>query len=163
VYTTFVEFDDIANAFVRTAHRIVWCNVATVDRHGRPRSRILHPIWEHVPGGLEAWVITRPSPIKVAHLDVTPYVSCAYADREHGVAIAECRATWVDDEREVRRIRNTFLHAPAPIGYDYANAYPDGPTDPECRLLRLDPWRVLTNDATGIAAGERAAVWTAEH
>ena len=36
----------VAPAFVEMAHRIVWASVATVDRQGRPRSRILHPIWQ---------------------------------------------------------------------------------------------------------------------
>ena len=35
-----------APAFVAMAHRIVWCNVATVDAKGRPRSRVLDPIWQ---------------------------------------------------------------------------------------------------------------------
>ena len=35
-----------APAFVEMAHRIVWATVATVDERGRPRSRVLHPIWE---------------------------------------------------------------------------------------------------------------------
>jgi hypothetical protein len=36
----------VAPAFVEMAHRIVWASAATVDKHGRPRSRILHPIWQ---------------------------------------------------------------------------------------------------------------------
>jgi len=32
---------DVAPAFVRMAHEIVWCSAATVDRSGRPRSRVL--------------------------------------------------------------------------------------------------------------------------
>ena len=36
----------VAPAFVELAHRIVWGTVATVDPEGRPRTRILHPIWE---------------------------------------------------------------------------------------------------------------------
>ena len=35
-----------APAFVEMAHRIMWCSAATIDPHGRPRSRILHPIWQ---------------------------------------------------------------------------------------------------------------------
>jgi hypothetical protein len=148
--------------FVRTAHRMVWCSVATVDGHGRPRSRILHPIWELARQDLRGSVITRPSPIKLAHLDGNPYVSCAYSHKEHGVAIAECRATWIDDDEEVGRVWNLFLHAPEPLRYDFTNAHPDGPTNPECRLLRLEPWRLIVNDPPRIAAGERAAVWTAK-
>lgn len=157
-----MEFDEIANTFVRTAHRIVWCNTATVDRQGRPRSRVLHPIWELAPHGLHGWVITRPSRIKVAHLEATPFVSCAYSDRQHDVAVAECRATWIDDNDEVRRVWDLFLHAPGPLHYDFAIAYPDGPSDPECRLLRFDPWRIVVNDTARIFAGKRAAVWSAE-
>ena len=37
---------EISQPFVDMAHSIVWCTVATVDRKGRPRSRVLHPIWE---------------------------------------------------------------------------------------------------------------------
>ena len=40
---------EIAPAFVEMAHRIVWGSAATVDREGRPRSRILHPIWRDGP------------------------------------------------------------------------------------------------------------------
>ena len=39
------ELAAAAPAFVAMAHRIVWANVATVDADGRPRSRILHPLW----------------------------------------------------------------------------------------------------------------------
>ena len=44
-----MSMDDLAHvapAFIEMAHRIVWCSAATVDTHGRPRSRILHPIWQ---------------------------------------------------------------------------------------------------------------------
>jgi hypothetical protein len=37
---------ETAPAFVEMAHKIVWVSVATVDVQGRPRSRILHPIWQ---------------------------------------------------------------------------------------------------------------------
>ena len=39
------ELAEVAPAFVEMAHRIVWCTAATVDSQGRPRSRILHPVW----------------------------------------------------------------------------------------------------------------------
>ena len=58
--------------FIAVAHRIVWCTVATVDRHNRPRSRILHPIWTRPPApaddAITGWITTRPTPLKVAHL-----------------------------------------------------------------------------------------------
>src|SRR5688572_4242363 len=94
------------------AHRIVWCGVATVDRRGRPRTRILHPIWERAGDGVRGWVVTRKSPLKTAHLERTPYLSCTYWNATHDVAIADCHA-----------IR------------------PDGPSAEGAALLALEPWR----------------------
>ena len=62
-YTTMVVLISttmvVDEAFVTIAHRIVWCTVATVDRRGRPRSRILHPYWERTPDGLVGWITSR--------------------------------------------------------------------------------------------------------
>jgi hypothetical protein len=51
-----------APAFVEMDHQIVWCSVATVDRAGRPRSRVLHPIWVWSEEALTGWVATMPIP-----------------------------------------------------------------------------------------------------
>ena len=39
-------FDEIKDEFNARVQRIVWCTVTTIDQKGRPRSRILHPIWD---------------------------------------------------------------------------------------------------------------------
>ena len=49
-----VAFDDIETRLRLITDRIVWCTFATVDRSGKPRSRILHPIWE----GPTGWIAT---------------------------------------------------------------------------------------------------------
>ena len=49
---TFAEIED---EFIALAHKMVWCNVATVDAQGRPHSRILHSIWD----GSTGWIATR--------------------------------------------------------------------------------------------------------
>jgi hypothetical protein len=72
-----VEQIAAAEAFVAVAHRVVWCNLATVDRRGRPRSRLVHPIWERTGDGLTGWIASRPTPLRRAHLAATPFVSCA--------------------------------------------------------------------------------------
>lgn len=46
------DFSTIEAEFVERVHKMVWCNAATIDSQQRPRSRILHPIWEALPGGL---------------------------------------------------------------------------------------------------------------
>jgi hypothetical protein len=142
---------ELATEFVATAHRIVWCSVATVDRRGRPRSRILHPYWERTPDGLTGWVLTRPSPLKVAHLAATPYVSCSYWDATHDVAIADCAATWEDDLDTHARVWELFRKAPEPLGYDFHQVWPDGPGAPGSALLRLEPWRLHVADALTVA------------
>ena len=53
------SLSEVAPAFVDMAHRIVWCTAATVDRANRPRSRVLHPVWEWGDGVLTGW--PRPS------------------------------------------------------------------------------------------------------
>lgn len=131
--------DDITADFVRVAHRIVWCSLATVDRRGRPRSRVVHPYWERTGGGLTGWVFTRPTPLKVAHLAGRPYASCSYWDPAHEIAVAECAAALVDDDATHRRVWDLFASADAPLGYDPA-ILGDGPVT----VLRLTPWRLRT-------------------
>jgi hypothetical protein len=97
------DLAEIAPLFVEIAHRVVWCSVATVDSDGRPRSRILHPYWEWDGQALVGWVATMPTPLKRAHLDRTPYVSCSYWAPSQDVAVAECRAELLFDD-EVRTL-----------------------------------------------------------
>ena len=67
--------------FVEIAHRIVWCTLATVDGRGRPRSRLVHPVWTIEPGGeLVGRVASRRGSPKSAHLAGTPFASCSYWD-----------------------------------------------------------------------------------
>src|SRR4051812_40651944 len=86
----------VEEQFIQTAHRVVWCSVATVDRRGRPRSRLMHPVWEATDGGIRGLVTTRPTPLKRAHLAHSPFVSCSYWDPHHDTAVAECHARWLE-------------------------------------------------------------------
>ena len=146
----------VVDTFIATAHRIVWCTVATVDRRGRPRTRILHPYWERAGDGVTGWVVTRRSPLKTAHLARTPYVSCSYWDATHDVAIADCHANWEDDLDQAARVWELYAAAPAPLGYDFHAIWPDGPGSEGAALLRLDPWRLHVADAMTVAS---PSVW----
>ena len=64
--------DRIAPAFIEMAHSIVWASVATVDSDSRPRSRILHPIWEWDGTRMTGWIATSPLSPKAAHLEAHP-------------------------------------------------------------------------------------------
>ncbi len=133
-------FDAVAEEFTRRAHTMVWCNVATVDARGRPRSRVLHPIWE----GTTGWIGTRRESPKARHLAANPYVSLAYVSDVAAPAYAECVAEWVDDSATKERIWDLFKAAPAPLGYDPAPIFGDLPG---FGLLKLTPWRVQLLEA----------------
>jgi hypothetical protein len=133
---------ELAEAFVRVAHRIVWCTLVTVDRRGRPRSRVVHPIWEHTPDGLVGRLFTRPTPLKLAHLAASPYVSCSYWDPQHEVAVAECRAEFEDDERTRKDLWALFAATPEPLGFDPKTRGGEDHRDPKITVLRLTPWRI---------------------
>ncbi len=137
------DLNQVAPAFLEMAHRIVWCSAATVDANGRPRSRILHPIWQWDGSSLVGWVATSPTPLKRAHLSYSPYMSLNYWASSHDTCVAECRATWAFDEQTRRMVWNLFSHTPEPVGYDPA-IIPgwENPTSETFVALRLEPWRL---------------------
>jgi len=132
---------EVAPSFVEMAHRIVWASAATVDARGRPRSRILHPLWQWDGSKLTGWIATGPSPSKVAHLKASPYLSLSYWIPSHDTCVADCRVTWAFDDQTRIDVWNMFLHAPPPVGYDPAAIEVwKSPTSDSFAALRLDPW-----------------------
>ncbi|HEY7035591.1 MAG TPA: pyridoxamine 5'-phosphate oxidase family protein [Thermomicrobiales bacterium] len=136
------DFEAIAPEFLERVNRIVWCSAATVDGRGRPRSRILHPIWE---GGI-CWITTNRTSFKGRHLARNPYVSLAYVDPAKP-AYADCLATWADDPVDKRHVWDLALRTPPPLGFDPATIYDpiDGTTTGRLPLgvLKLVPYRIV--------------------
>jgi general stress protein 26 len=151
------SFADIADEFNARVARIVWCTVATVDLKGRPRTRILHPIWE----GSTGWIATGRHSHKAKHLAHNPYVSLSYWDQQHQQIYADCRAEWVDDAATRRRIWDLYKNTPPPLGYDPAiiPVWKDGPDTPEFGVLKLTPWRIELFAINQMATGQEPAVW----
>jgi hypothetical protein len=152
--------DSVLDTFVSTAHRITYCHLVTVDRYNRPRSRLIHPMWAAADGSIVGWLGTRPTPLKVAHLDHSPYVSCAYNSAEHDFAVAECAAEWVTDVRERRLVWERFKAVPAPVGYDPATIWSSTDAD-DYAVLRFTPWRITVGLGAELATGARPHVWCA--
>ena len=145
------------------AHQIVWASVATVDRDGRPRSRILHPYWEWDGTDLVGWIATVPTPVKRAHLDAHPEVSVSYWTPSHDTCSAECAVQWHLDDDTCRAVWDTFASAPAPVGYDpfIIPMWSDGPTSDQFAVLRLTPRRLRVMAGTVMTAGVgHPMVWT---
>lgn len=145
------------------AHQIVWCSVATVDTHGRPRSRILHPIWQWEAGQLIGWIGTSPTPTKRAHLQASPYLSANYWSPSHDTCVADCRASWAFDDETRTRVWDLFKHGPKPVGYDPA-IVPSwkSPTSEAFAALRLEPWRLRVFPGTVLLGqGGQVLTWQA--
>ena len=159
------DLASIAPSFVDMAHRIVWASVATTDTDGRPRSRILHPLWEWDGSSLVGWIATGPTPVKWSHLERTPYVSINYWAPNHDTCTAECRTEWFLDDETRERIWNAFKGAPAPVGYDPAiiPAWADGPRSPAFAALRLEPLRLRVFPGTVLLGqGGEVQTWKAD-
>ena len=146
---------EVAPAFVDMAHRIVWSSVATVDRRNRPRSRVLHPIWEWDGSELTGWIATVPTPVKRAHLDHSPHVSVSYWADDQDTCVAECRAGWHLDGETCNRVWDLFLNGPEPVGYDPAiiPAWTE-PTKDSFAAIKLEPWRLRVFPGTLLIRGE---------
>jgi uncharacterized pyridoxamine 5'-phosphate oxidase family protein len=139
-----LTFAEIEQEFIERAHSVVWCNGATIDMRNRPRSRVLHPLWE----GATGWVTTRRNSPKIKHLAANPFISLAYIADPFKPIYVECRAAWDDDLATRRRIWDLFKNAPAPFGFDPADVW-GRVEDPDNGLLQLTPWRIELNDFSG--------------
>lgn len=130
------HFSEIEAEFIQRVHTMVWCSVATVDSQQRPRSRVLHPIWE----GSTGWIGTGRNSFKARHLEKNPYVSLAYIADISKPAYVDCTAAWEDELAVKQRIWNLYKNAPPPLGYDPAMAFKS--VEEDFGLLKLTPWRI---------------------
>src|SRR5688572_31630005 len=132
-----VRFEDIQSEFMNRAQLAVYCNVANVDRKGRPRSRVMHVVWD----GPIGWVISWPGSHKAKQLANNPYVSLAYVKDPMKPVYIECIAEWVREVGEQQRIWELHKTIPPPLGFDPAPHY--GTIEHEYfGLLRFTPWRI---------------------
>ena len=130
-------------------------SATTVDAKGRPRARMLHPMWD----GSTGYIATGRDSFKAKHIGANPYVSLSYWDQQHQQVYAECKATWEDDPAEKQRIWDLFKNTPLPYGYDPAMFWPGGVTDPGFGLLKLAPWRLEISAIQDMMTGQPPKVW----
>jgi general stress protein 26 len=131
------SFADLEAEFIERAHRMVWCDMATVGPDGRPRTRIVHPVWD----GDTAWMTSLRVGPKAEDIDRNPYISLAYVIDPLKPAYAECVASWVDDRDERIAIWERIAAIPEPLGYN-AQIMFGGYDVPNLTLLRLEPWKI---------------------
>jgi len=142
--TTVTSFKDIRDDFLTTVSKIVWCNVATLDTKGRPRSRVLHPMWE----GSTGWIMTGRQSLKAKHLSKNPHLSLAYVAEPFTPIYVEATAQWIDDPTQKERIWELFKNTPEPYGYDPAPFF--GSVDSVgFGVLNITPWLIELYDLMG--------------
>lgn len=147
-------FADIADEFSARINKAIWCNVATIDRKERPRSRILHPIWQ----GEIGWITTRRGTPKEQHLEAHPFVSLAYIADVVKPVYVDCKAEWIEDRAVKQQIWRLIQDTPPPLGFDPAPIY--GSVDnPEFGLLKLTPWRIEVTSVASVPPERK--VWYA--
>lgn len=147
--------------FSERVRETIWCTMATIDRRGRPRSRIVHPIWETpLRDDAEGFVRSPRDWFKGKHLAANPHVSLTDWHPKLGPLYVNCRADWVADRDEKTLAWDLFRSTPRMYGYDPDTFWSGGPTDPRNGVLRLKPWRAEIAARPGDAAGPNK-VWHA--
>ncbi|MEU7745741.1 pyridoxamine 5'-phosphate oxidase family protein [Nonomuraea sp. NPDC049158] len=136
------SFSEIEDQFAAYIGDIVYATMTTVDAKGRPRARVLIPIWEVVDGRPIGWLATYRTPVKAAHLAGNPHTTFSYWSPRQNAVSLDTVAEWVDDLALTRRAWNLYREGSPPgAGYELGNFW-TSPADPQLHVLRLTPWRV---------------------
>lgn len=155
------SFAPFAAEFLHLTGDIVWCTATTVDAKGRPRSRILHPIWQVLDDQPVGWIVTGQTPIKTRHLAANPHLACSYwSPAQHTVAV-DCVASWIEDAATRRHVFDIFMTTPPPLGYDLRGFGAEGPGNATFTPLRLIPWRVQITHFDGWFGDRTPKIWRA--
>jgi general stress protein 26 len=139
------SFAELEEDFLRIVRETVFCTVTTVGEDGRPRNRMLHPVFLVRDGRPMGWALTGRTPLKTRHLAANPHVACSYWNPSHDTLFVDCVASWVEDDQEKADVWDVFLETPQPLGWGaegLAGYGPDEWRNPIFTPLRLDPWRV---------------------
>jgi general stress protein 26 len=138
------RFEELEQEFLARIGEVVYCTMATVDRRNRPRSRVVHPIWE----GPIGWLISWPGSHKAKHLAHNPAVSLAYMPEKSRPVYVDGIAEWIDADAEKQRIWELHASTPAPIGFDPEPHY--GTINHQYYgVLRITPWRIELGNLYG--------------
>lgn len=154
------DLPTIAPAFVEMAHRTGMAVAATVDAVGRPRTRVVQPVWEWDGTALTGWMSTANDAPKYRHLVGNPRLSLTYWAPSQDTCSADCDVEVVDDDERRAAAWQRFLTTPEPAGFD-PTVHPDweSATSPTFGVLRLSPTWLRVMPGTLMTAGT-GEVWT---
>jgi general stress protein 26 len=157
-----VSFAELRDDIAQILGSVVYATMTTVDRRGRPRSRILIVVWDLDPDRPVGWLATVKTPVKTAHLASNPHVTTSYWNPRQDAVFVDSVAEWVDAADTKQRVWQKYREGSPPgVGYEPA-AFWTGPDDPAFHVLRLDPWRVQLLRGRDVARGDLAGrIWRA--
>ena len=144
-------FAEIQTEFLARVSGAIYCSMATLDRQDRPRSRMMHSIWEtsgDLANSLIGWVISWPQTHKTKHLARNPYISLAYIQDKHKPVYVDCRAEWIHDTDEQWRIWALHKTTPPPLGFDPEPHFSTIEHE-HFGVLKFTPWRVELGNLCG--------------
>ncbi len=142
-------FAEIQVEFMTRSQQAIYCNMATIDRQDRPRSRIMHPIWDGPIGRVISW----PTSHKAKHLERNPSVSLASIHDKNKPVYVDAVAEWVDEVEEKQRIWELHKTTSPPLGFDPQPHYGDI-NHHYYGLLRFTPWRIELGNL-----GNESIIW----
>jgi len=149
------EFEEIRTEFLERVNQAVYCCASTIDRQGRPRSRILHTFWE----GNTGWVTTEPNSLKARHLEQNPFMSLGYIHDPAKPVYVDCVAEWIHDRPTKQHVWDLFLNTAPPLGFDPAPIFGSidepNPGGIQFGLLKFTPYRILLYQIPGLST-----IWT---
>jgi hypothetical protein len=88
---TGLPFSEREQDFLRITAASVFGVATTVDEHGRPRSRMLHPIFPVRGGRPLGRAPTGRTPLKTRPLAANPRMSCSFWTPSHDTVFVDCR------------------------------------------------------------------------
>jgi Pyridoxamine 5'-phosphate oxidase len=157
------SFAELQEDFLRITSTTVFCTATTVDPAGRPRARMLHPIFVVHLGRPLGWACTGRTPLKTGHLAANPHIACSYWSPSHDTVFVDCLATWVEDDAEKQRVWELFLRTPPPLGWGPEGMAGYGEEEWRGAVftpLRLEPWRVQVMNGREFPRGDLTGrVW----
>ena len=152
-------FADLRPDFDAIVGAVNYATMTTVDTEGRPRSRVLIPVWETADEKPFGWLGTFRTPVKAAHIAGNPHVTFSYWSPAQNTVAIDAVAAWTDDTAEREHVWDLYRHGSPPgAGYDPEQFW-HGPQDPKFQVLRLAPWRVQVLRRHDLVTGIPARIW----
>lgn len=137
------DFSEVRDTFFSYVRDIKYATMITVDRKGRPRARVLLPVWEIVDGRPVGWLAAYKTPVKARHLADNPHTTYSYWNPRQNTVHVDALSAWADDDASRRHAWELYTRGGPPgVGYDPVHYWRGGPEDPEYHVIRIEPWRV---------------------